>query len=152
MTVKQFSDAARRISDEMNMHAIAKSGGSWAVFALADGRPLDHTAYPTWTLAVTAAKWDRDRYMFIEVQPDGCNPNEAEALLTYQRTLYSMGYRIPSPDWAAGPMASSMPTQSWDKRTMANQLISGRPIDPRGFSNLPNEQIIPPAFLKKIGK
>lgn len=137
----ELLDAGKRISDEMTMHALAGSYG-WAVFALADGRPLDHTAYETWAHAVKAAKLDRDRYIFLEIQPGGMEPREGQAALTYARALHAAGFRIPSPDWEAGPLASSMPHQPRDRRLMARQLISGKPLLPEGFamSNLPSER------------
>lgn len=144
-------DCAKRIKDELDMHAVAGARG-WAVFALADGTPLDHTAYDSWNAAVRAARWDRDNYAFVEIMPDGCpSYRAAAAILHYARTLSRGGYRIPSPDWDAGPLAASMPAQPHDRRRMARQLISGKPLLPEGFamSNLPAERGIPAAFLRK---
>jgi hypothetical protein len=135
-----LEDAAKRIRDEMNMHAVAGAYG-FAVFALADGSPMDHTPYPTWQAAVKAAKHDRDNYMFLEIKPDGMGSlREAAAPLQYARVLHSQGYRVPSPGWEAGPLASSMPHQPWDRARMAVQLGSGKPLDTRGFTNLPSER------------
>lgn len=140
-TVTAWPDDVKRVKDEMDMHAVAGASG-FAVLALADGRPLDHTAYPSWSEAVKAAKHDRDRYMFLEIQPDGMPYREADAALKYARIIHSMGHRIPSPDWQAGPMASSMPHQPRDRALMARQLASGKPLLPAGFamSNLPSER------------
>jgi hypothetical protein len=138
----QLADAGKRIQDEMNLHAVAGSRG-FAVFALADGRPMDHVAYETWRDAVRAAKWNRDRYIFLEIQPDGMpNVREAIAALTYARIIHDLGHRIPSPDWEAGPLAASMPHQPRDRAVMARQLASGKPLLPAGFamSNLPSER------------
>jgi hypothetical protein len=131
-----YSDEAKRIADEMSMHAVAGSRG-WAVFALSDGSPLDHTAYPTWNRAVKAAKWDRDNYMFAEIPPDGMPPSHAQAILKYARFMHSQGWRIPNPDWEHG-QATSMPYQPWDRARMAKQLVSGKPLDVRGYSNVPS--------------
>ena len=78
------------IDGEMDMHAIAGASG-YVAFALADGRALDHTAYPEWSDAVKAAKWDRDNYMFIEIQPDGMPYAEADAVLKYARLIHQLG-------------------------------------------------------------
>ena len=140
-----FADAARRIQDEANLHAVAGARG-WFAVALADGKPMDHVAYETWSDAVKAAKWNRDRYIFLEIQPDGMpSVREAAGALLYARGMHDMGYRIPSPDWEAGPMASSMPQQARDRRVMARQLASGRPLLPAGWamSNLPSERVQP---------
>lgn len=117
----QFSDDARRIADEMTMHAVAKSQG-WAVFSLSDGRPLDHCPYPTRTLAVRAAKWDRDNYLYLEIQPDGMQPKEAEAVLSYARALHNAGFRLPDPEF---DYDASMPTFSWDRSKQIRHLASG---------------------------
>lgn len=135
-------DCVKRVKDEMDLHALAGDHG-WAVFALADGKPLDHVAYPTWSAAVRAAKGDRDNCMFVEIPPDGFpSYRHAAAPLHYARTLSRAGYRIPSPDWHAGPLASSMPLQPRDRRLMARQLASGRPLLPEGWamSNLSSER------------
>jgi hypothetical protein len=136
--VKTWPDDVRRVKDAMDLHAVAGSYG-FAVIALADGKPLDNTAYPSWKDAVKAAKWDRDNYMYLEIQPDGMSYEEAEAVLNYARTIHKLGYRIPSPDWDAGPLASSMPMHPRDRRRMARQLASGRPLYPHEtpYSNLP---------------
>lgn len=136
---EQWPDDVRRLKDEMDMHAVAGSYG-YAVIALADGTPLDHTPYPTWNDAVKAAKWDRDRYIFLEIQPGGMSHKEAAAVLKYARTMYDAGFRIPSPDWDAGPLVSSVPHQEWDKKRMIRQLVSGTPLYPQGSTNLPAEK------------
>jgi hypothetical protein len=135
----QWPDEVKRIADEMDLHAYAGSYG-WAVFALADGKPLDHTPYPTWNDAVRASKWDRDNYMYVEIRPDGMPPKEASAILDYARTMHKMGYRIPSPDWEAGSMTSSMPDTPSDRMRMLRQMASGKPILPDDvpYGNLPN--------------
>ena len=142
-------DSAKRIKDELDLHAVLGNYG-WAVFALADGKPLDHVAYDSWNAAVKAAKWDRDNYMFVEIAPDGCpNHRHAAAILHYARTMHRAGFRIPSPDWEHG-QAMSMPSQPADRARMIRQLVSGRPLVPEGFatSNLPAERGCPPAFRK----
>jgi hypothetical protein len=131
----------KRIKDEFDLHAVAGDSG-WVVIALADGHPLDHVAYPSWGDACKAAKWNRDNYMFLELTPDGCpSYRHAAAPLHYARTLHRGGYRVPAPDWHAGPLAASMPLQRFDRARMAKQLTSGRPLVPAGFamSNLPSE-------------
>lgn len=134
----KWPDDVKRIKDTMDMHAVAGSRG-WAAFSMADGTPLDNTVYDTWNDAVRAAKWDRDNYLFIQVQPDGTSYREAKAVLDYARTLSKAGYRIPSPDWEAGPMASSMPYQKHDRKRMIRQLIKGTPLIPADvpYGNLP---------------
>lgn len=140
-----YPDEVRRIKDEMDMHAVARSRG-WVAIAMQDGTPLDHTAYETWNDAVRAAKWDRDRYMFLEIQPDGMSYREAEAVLAYARGMYDMGFRIPSPDWEHG-QAMSMPVHAHDRQRMARQLVTGRKLIP---DDVPYGNI--PAFTRKKGQ
>lgn len=137
---QQWPDDVKRVCDAMNLHAVAGSFG-WVAFSMADGKPLDNTAYPAWNDAVRAAKWDRDNYMFLEIQPDGMQPREAQAVLTYARTLSKAGFRIPSPDADMG-QAMSMPLQKHDRKTMIRQLIRGTPIYPENvpYSNLPQHR------------
>ena len=135
----RYSDDVRRVADEMDLHAVAGSSG-WAVFALADGRPADHTPYESWTAAVKSTKWDRDNFMYLEIRPDGMPLREAEAVLRYARFIHSQGWRIPSPDAEQFAQATQMPYQPRDRRVMAKQLISGRPLYPDDvpYTNLPS--------------
>ena len=134
-----WPDDVKRVCDSMNLHAVAGSHG-WVAFSMADGKPLDNTPYPTWNDAVRAAKWDRDNYMFLEISPDGMQPNEAKACLTYARELSKAGFRIPSPDWEHG-QAMSMPLRKHDRKRMTRQLVSGSPLYPGDvpYSNLPRK-------------
>ena len=76
------TDEAKRIKDEMDYHALCGHFG-WAVLALADGKPMDHVAYETYRDAVKGAKWNRDNYLFLEIQPDGMPYREAQAVIDY---------------------------------------------------------------------
>ena len=141
----QYPDTVLRISDSMNFHATVGNRG-WASYALQDGA-TDHIAYDTWSDAVKARKWDRDNFMYLEIQPDGMPLHEAAAVVKYFRVIHQLGHRIPSPDWEAGPMTASMPAQSWDRARMAKQLHDGKPLDPRGYTNLPGG-LVPSAYKK----
>lgn len=134
----RWDDEVLRIKDEMDMHAVLKQSG-WVIFSLNNGAPLDHFPYETWNDAVRAAKWDRDNYIYLEIQPDGMTFREARAVLDYARTLSRAGYRIPSPEWESGPMTASMPMQPGDRVRMIRQLKSGKPLLPDDipYSNLP---------------
>jgi hypothetical protein len=140
----KWPDDVRRVKDEMDMHAVTKSRGYVAI-SMADGTPLDHTAYETWNDAVRASKWDRDNYLFLEIQPDGMSYREANAVLEYARTLSRMGYRIPDPSWKDHE-ASAMPRTRRDRIRAARQLVSGNPLLPADvpYGNLPH-------YLRKNG-
>lgn len=93
---RPYSDAAARMADTMNLHAVAKSRG-WAVFALADGRS-DNVPYDDISDAYRAMKWDRDRYAYLQIPAGGVNdPAEMQGVLDYARTLHDMGARMPDP-------------------------------------------------------
>jgi hypothetical protein len=94
---RPYTDAARRMADTMNLHAVARSRG-WAVFALADGRSPDNTAYESIGDAYRAMRWDRDNYLYLQIPAGGVNdPAEMQACLDYARTLHKMGARMPDP-------------------------------------------------------
>lgn len=120
---KAPSDDAKRISDEMTLHALAGKAGCWAAFRMDDGRPRDHVAYESRIKAVQyAGKWDRDTTVYLEIAPDGMQPEEAEAFLAWARFLHSQGWRLPDPgfDYDGG-----MPHLKSDRQAMARHLISG---------------------------
>lgn len=98
---RPVSDEARRIADSMNLHAIAKARG-WAVYALADGRS-DNVPYETYDDALRSTRWDRDRYMYLEIQAGGVIDSVIQGFLDYARMLHDHGARMPDPrDFHAG--------------------------------------------------
>jgi hypothetical protein len=99
---RPYSDAAARMADAMNLHAVAKAKG-WAVFALEDGRS-DRTPYDTYDDALRSAKWDRDRFLYLQIPAGGVmDPAEMQGVLDYARALQKMGARMPDPrDFNAG--------------------------------------------------
>lgn len=115
-------DAARRIADEMTLHAIAGSEG-WCPFWLADGRPVTRgTFYEKRTDAVRAAKWDRDNVIYLEIQPGGMKPEQAVQCLQFARALHGAGFRIPSPEFEFDP---TMPLMAADRVKTIRHLASG---------------------------
>jgi hypothetical protein len=126
---RKYTDDARRMADTMNLHAIAKSRG-WAVFALADGRSPDNTAYPDISDAYRAMKWDRDNYLYLEIPAGGVNdPAEMQGCLDYARALHKAGYRLPDPrDFHApdrGFPVHQPPLMRVDWRRQINELAKG---------------------------
>lgn len=119
------SDDARRIADAMTLHSIAGNAGQWAAFRMQDGREVNcGAAYATRTEAVRFAGFDRDTTVYLEISPDGMEPKEAQAFLTYARFLHSQGWRLPDPDF---DFDGGMPAFAWDQAAMARQLIGGKP-------------------------
>lgn len=127
-TITAIPDELKRIQDEMNMHAVSGASG-YAVFAIADGVPMDHTPYETYRDALKAMRWNRERYFVIEIQPDGMNAREAAAVLGYARFCHSLGGWVPAPDEAdLMPAPGTIPAFSRDRRLMARQLATGRRV------------------------
>jgi hypothetical protein len=135
----------------MDFHAVAMmagegENGGYAVFSMQDGRPLTHDLYPSRRAARFAGeKKTTDFLLILEVQPDGMPYNEANAVLQYERTLNNLGVR--SPDSLESEENSdllSMPRNRHDRRAMAVQLRSGKPLyDPSvTYGNLP--------YLRKV--
>ena len=118
-----FSDAAKRVSDAMTLHALAGGAGRFAAFRIADGTSPDHnTVYDTRIEAVVHQKWDLDTVMYLEIAPDGMQPQEAGACLQWWRFLHSRGWRYPYPEF---DFDGGMPDLKSDRLAMARHLISG---------------------------
>jgi hypothetical protein len=141
----QWPDPVKRVKDEMDMHAIViQSGGErgYAVFSMQDGRPITHDLYPSRARArQSAEKLTTDYLLILEAQPDGMGFNEADAVLRYERTLNSAGMQTPDAlETEENSGLLSMPRNRHDRRRMAKQLITGRPLyhESVSYGNLPN--------------
>jgi hypothetical protein len=144
----KWPDPVRRVKDEMDFHAVAMSAGGgeggYAVFSMQDGRPLTHDLYPSRREARRAGeRQTTDFLLILEAAPDGMPYNEANAVLCYERALNNMG--VHSPDSLESEENSgllSMPRNRHDRRRMAAQLKSGKPLYPESVSygNLPSQR------------
>lgn len=88
-------DAARRLSDEITLHAIAGSAGKWAAITLADGSS-DHTPYDTRSDAVSH-QISPEYCTFVLIPPDGMTVKEADVLLDFWRQCHDAGFRAVDP-------------------------------------------------------
>jgi hypothetical protein len=118
---RQYSDAAKRISDEVTMHALAGNAMEWASFKLSDGTS-GHRTYPTRIDAVKDQRWHMDDYFYVQIPPDGMPAREAQELLEYRRAMRDAGWELPSADF---DFDDSMPMFEWDKRKTIAHLTSG---------------------------
>lgn len=138
---EKWPDPVRRIKDEMDLHALAKGRG-YVPFSLQDGRPIQHQSFPSRAAARKyAEKRTTDHLLILEIQPDGMTYKEADACLRYERTLIAAGYRSPdSLETEENSGLLSMPRTKYDRKRMAKQLLSGRPLVPEGmpYGNLPS--------------
>jgi hypothetical protein len=136
-----WPDDVKRIKDTMDLHAIGKGRG-YIAFSLQTGKPYTMEPQPSRAMARRIAeKKTTDALLIIEIQPDGMPYNEASAVLKYERTMYEMGYRTPDvfeDEQNSGLL--SMPRTKQDRKRMAKQLLSGRPLVPNGvpYGNIPN--------------
>jgi hypothetical protein len=115
-----WSDDARRMADAVTLAAVAGSYGCYMAFHLADGRAADRVPYETRYDAVRAMHWDRDRFVYVLVPPDGMQPREADACLAYARALYDAGFRLPDPEFI--DVMPTMPALKSDQRKQISYL------------------------------
>lgn len=98
METAVFSDAAKRMSDEVTMHAVLGHYGKWAAFRLSDGSSTDHTAYDSRADAVRHQKNDEDRCLYILIPPAGMPVDHAEQVLDFWRKAHDAGFRAADPE------------------------------------------------------
>lgn len=138
---KVWPDDVKRVKDAMDLHAVAGSAGQYAVFSLQTGIPVVMDVFPSRRDARRiAARKTHDALLILQVQPDGMPYKEAECCLKYERALWAAGFR--TPDEMESEQNSgllSIPRTKNDRRKMARQLISGKPLLPEGlpYGNLP---------------
>jgi hypothetical protein len=88
-------DAARRLADEITLHAIAGSAGKWAAIRLRDGGS-DHVAYDSRSDAVIH-QLSPEYCTFALIPPGGMTIREADVLLDFWRQVYDAGFRAVDP-------------------------------------------------------
>lgn len=116
----QISDAAKRVSDAVNLSVFAGGVGKWMAFGLSDGR-TDHVHYDSRYDAVSH-QLSAAYYLYLQVMPGGIEPRQAQALLSYWRQLHDAGGRFHDPGFAM-PL---MPLTSVDKRRQIRHLVKGK--------------------------
>jgi hypothetical protein len=141
----RWPDPVLRVKDAMDIHAIAMSEGvtegGYAVFRLSDGEPMSNRLFPSRAAArKEAEKKTMDHLLILEAAPDGMPYREANACLQFERTLIAAGVRTPdSLETEQNSALLSMPRTKQDRRRLAKQLVSGKPLQPEGtpYGNLP---------------
>jgi hypothetical protein len=136
----KWPDPVRRMKDHLDLHAVARQRG-YVAFNLRTGEPVTGDAHTSRALARKyAERKTMDALVICEIQPDGCTYQEADAALRFERALNSRGYRTPdSLETEENSGALSLPRTRYDRKRLARQLLSGRPLYPEGISytNLP---------------
>jgi hypothetical protein len=105
------SDAAKKVSDTLNLHWAAALAGEydsvirkWVVFSLSDGAG-GMQMYDSKRDAVRHHKaLDEKLFMYLCLAPGGMGVCEAELQLRTYRQLYDNGARFADPDHARGGM------------------------------------------------
>lgn len=116
----RYSDAARRCSDLVNLHAVCGHVGHWLAIRLSDGGS-GSDVYDTREDAIRHQL--RPEYCtYVQIAPDGMNPREAEAVLNYWRTLVDHGVRDDDPKL----LMPLMPLTSRDQARQIRILARGR--------------------------
>jgi hypothetical protein len=94
------SESSRRAADAINLHIHAHGHDAyrkWVAIRLSDGSS-DGTLYDTRDDAIRHQLHESQAAYFC-LPPFGefISPEEAEAFLTYHRSVYDAGYRVPGP-------------------------------------------------------
>ena len=99
VTAPQFSDAAKRLADAINLHIHAQGDAAFfkvIAFRLDDGRS-DGALYDHRDDAIRHTRSKPGVWAYAQIQPNGSNPQEAEAALKWARfTYFDLGCRIDS--------------------------------------------------------
>lgn len=96
-----FSDAARRMSDAVNLHVQAlgvQASGRWVAIRLSDGGS-DGVLYDYRRDAILHQLHEK-LCCYVRIPPFGqmMSTREAESYLTLHRSMYDAGYRLQDPD------------------------------------------------------
>ena len=91
-----YSDAAKRCSDLMTLHATFGHPGKWVAIRLSDGGS-DGVLYDTRDAAINH-QLHESLCLYAQVMPGGMSPKEADALLTAHRAIYDAGFRVNGPE------------------------------------------------------
>lgn len=96
-----FSDSARRMADEVNLHIAAigeAATGKWVAIRLSDGSS-DGVLYDTRKAAILHQVHEK-QCLYVCIPPFGTQmtPREAQSFLNLHRSMYDAGYRLQDPD------------------------------------------------------
>lgn len=95
-TPEAWADAAKRCSDEINLHCAMGNRGKWVAIRLSDGGS-DHQAYDTRREAIRY-QLHETMCTYIQVPADGMPVEDAMGLLAVYRKVYDAGFRFSDPD------------------------------------------------------
>lgn len=93
-----ISDAGKRASEIVTMHAIAGGAGKWAALRLHDGGS-DNVLYDSRTDAIRH-QYSEEYCAYVMVAPGGMTAREGTEWLSFNRALYDAGWHLADPDHA----------------------------------------------------
>jgi hypothetical protein len=134
------SDAAKRVSDNYNLHRVANPYGSigkWIAVALSDGRS-DGVLYDSKHDSVKHQHHDELWYAYICVNPTSMTPCDAEIFLKMHRMMYEKGIRLADPDEVSGGREVIKRAAREDQSSLMRSINSGGTIRPSNLL-LPGE-------------
>lgn len=103
-TQPTYSDAAKRVSDQYNLHKIGSGAdaiGQWFAARLSDGT-TDGVLYGSKSDAVRGQHHNEDFYAFIQIGPWSMTYQDAETYLATMRKMYDSGLRLADRDASHG--------------------------------------------------
>jgi hypothetical protein len=126
------SDAAKRASDNYNLHRVTNpydSIGKWIAVALSDGSS-DGVLYDTKKECVSHQHHDEMWYAYIRINPSSMMPCDAEIFLRMHRMMYDKGIRLADPDDVKGGRDVIKRSTSEDQFSLLRSIRSGGTIRP----------------------
>lgn len=129
------SDAAKRVSDNYNLHRVANpydSIGKWIAVALSDGHS-DGTLYDSKRDCVSHQHHDEMWYAYIRINPTSMTPCDAEIFLKMHRMMYEKGIRLADPDDVSGGKEVIKRSTREDQSSLMRSIQSGGTIRPRNL-------------------
>lgn len=129
------TDAAKRCSDIYELHRVALGDdaiGKWFAVALFDG-DSDGTAYDGKQECIRHQHHNEQHYAYIQINPGGMSPCEAEAFLKIHREMYDKGMRLADPDHAKGGHSMIPALTNEDMRSRLTSIRSGGRKRPSGL-------------------
>jgi hypothetical protein len=117
------SDAAKRCSDEINLHLAAlgfEAFRKWVAVRLADGGS-DKALYDSKRDAVRHQA-DEQLCAYVCIPPTRMSVCSAEAFLSFTRRAYKAGFRLPDPDSRTGGPDVIRRLTTKDQAMQANAL------------------------------
>jgi hypothetical protein len=114
-----LTDAGKRASEIVTMHAIAGGAGKWVALRLSDGGS-DNVLYDSRTDAIRHQFYE-EYCAYVMVAPGGMSSREGTEWLAFNRSLYDAGWHLADPDHA-----NINPVRLEDAKSKMRQLAANK--------------------------